>query len=115
MKHTLNIFLPQGGGGLVTEGYKQSPSFTAWAAPVTVTGEVSLVPGEAGRCALWPADSPDTARRRRFCDKVEGYGSVCSCRDPSPVTFSPPPVLNNQIADVPVAIIASNRPHYLYR
>ena len=29
----------------MTEGYKQSPSFTAWAAPVTVTGEVSLVPG----------------------------------------------------------------------
>ena len=54
-------------------------------------------------------------RRRAFCDSIEGYGSVCSCSDPAPLAFHPPPVLNNNIAGVPVAIIASNRPHYLYR
>lgn len=31
-------------------------------------------------------------RRRRFCSKVEGYGSVCSCKDPTPIEFSPDPV-----------------------
>ena len=40
---------------------------------------------------------------------------MCSCSDPAPLVFKPPPVLNNNIAGVPVAIIASNRPHYLYR
>ena len=101
--------------GSTSEGYKQSGSFTDWAAPVTITSEVSLVSAaEHGQCDQWPV-SEETQRRRRFCDKIEGYGSVCSCSDPSPIMFNPPPVLNNQISDVPVAIIASNRPHYLYR
>lgn len=39
---------------------------------------------------------------------------MCSCTDPAPLTFSPPP-LDGPINDVPVAIVASNRPHYLYR
>ncbi len=45
-----------------------------------------------------------------------GYGQVCSCSDPLPISsLSRGPVLNNQVSDVPVAIIASNRPQYLYR
>ncbi len=45
-----------------------------------------------------------------------GYGQVCSCSDPLPISsLSCGPVLNNQVSDVPVAIIASNRPQYLYR
>merc|ERR1719429_29380 len=101
----------------VSEGYKQSESFTDWAPAVSITSELTLSshPGHSGQCQHWSDESPETARRRQFCDKIEGYGSVCSCSDPSPIVFSPPPVLNNQIFDVPVAIIASNRPHYLYR
>ena len=99
----------------LAEALKQSPSFTEWAAPVVVSAEVSLTPGHLGQCHLWPPNSLETQRRQKFCDKIEGYGSVCSCEDPSPILFSPPPVLNNQIAEVPIAIIASNRPHYLYR
>ena len=60
-------------------------------------------------------EGEEVERRRAFCDSIEGYGSVCSCSDPAPLAFHPPPVLNNNIAGVPVAIIASNRPHYLYR
>lgn len=40
-------------------------------------------------------DWPDTAvnrRRRSFCNKLEGYGSVCSCKDPAALTFNPPQV-----------------------
>ena len=101
----------------VSEGYKQSESFTDWAPAVSITSELTLSshPGHSAQCQHWSDESPETARRRQFCDKIEGYGSVCSCSDPSPIVFSPPPVLNNQISDVPVAIIASNRPHYLYR
>lgn len=35
------------------------------------------------------ADTELNRRRRRFCSKVEGYGSVCSCKDPTPIEFSP--------------------------
>ena len=103
-----------GPGGAVSEGYKASPGFTDWAPGLSLTADVRLEVGTAQQCQAW-GEGEEGRRRRRFCDKIEGYGSVCSCDDPSPIIFSPPPVLNNQIAQVPTAIIASNRPHYLYR
>lgn len=48
-----------------------------------------ILPSEA-ECH-W-ADTELNRRRRRFCSKVEGYGSVCSCKDPTPIEFSPDPV-----------------------
>ena len=98
----------------VSEGYKPSPSFSDWAPALLLTAELGLEPGQSLQCPGW-GEGEEGRRRRKFCDKIEGYGSVCSCQDPSPISFSPPPVLNNQIANVPTAIIASNRPHYLYR
>lgn len=49
----------------------------------------SWLPAEA-ECH-WP-DTELNRRRRRFCSKVEGYGSVCSCKDPTPIEFNPDPV-----------------------
>ena len=102
------------GGAVLTEGYHASPSFSDWAPALSVSAQVELEGGGGLQCAGW-GEGEEGRRRRRFCDKIEGYGSVCSCEDPSPIIFSPPPVLNNQVAQVPTAIIASNRPHYLYR
>jgi len=28
-------------------------------------------------------------RRQTFCNKVEGYGDICSCKNPEPIVFSP--------------------------
>lgn len=53
----------------------------------------SLVPPDA-ECH-WP-DTELNRRRRRFCSKVEGYGSVCSCKDPTPIEFNPDPVSMGQ-------------------
>ena len=102
------------GVGLVAEAYKKSPNFSSWGGVVQVTAEIPLAPISESECSSWP-EGEETRQRQKFCDKLEGYGSVCSCNDPSPILFNPPPVLNNQIHNVPVAIIASNRPHYLYR
>lgn len=38
------------------------------------------------------ADTELNRRRKIFCSKVEGYGSICSCRDPAPIEFNPEPV-----------------------
>jgi beta-1,2-N-acetylglucosaminyltransferase len=102
------------GGAKLAEEYRKSPDFSSWATAASLVADLELAaPGEA-ECPAW-GRGEEADRRRAFCDSVEGYGSVCSCRDPAPLAFSPPPVLNNNIAGVPVAIIASNRPHYLYR
>lgn len=82
-------------------------------------------------------------RRTEFCSLVEGYGSVCSCEDPAIISFPFQPLdgplviqssssssssnslpssgsgaIEPKVVDisstVPISIIASNRPHYLY-
>ncbi|CAL1276918.1 unnamed protein product [Larinioides sclopetarius] len=103
----------QKGGKLYGENYSKSPEFNSWGAPVLLRVEVPLVPVEESECD-W-ADNEENNRRRGFCNHIEGYGSVCSCVDPAPLAFAPKEIENNRVRDVPVAIIASNRPHYLYR
>jgi hypothetical protein len=39
----------------------------------------------------WP-DTEENQRRREFCSRVEGYGSVCDCHQPTPINFQPSPV-----------------------
>jgi len=107
-------FVTVKGGHVISEGYKKSPDFRSWGNPVHVSSEVPLTTVSESQCQSWPLGE-ETRRRQEFCNTIEGYGSVCSCEDPSPIIFHPPPVLNNQIPRVPTTIIASNRPHYLYR
>ncbi|XP_051929367.1 protein O-linked-mannose beta-1,2-N-acetylglucosaminyltransferase 1 isoform X2 [Hippocampus zosterae] len=61
------------------------------------------------------ADTEWNRRRKVFCSKVEGYGSICSCKDPAPIEFNAEPLPYNSVFNVPVAVIAGNRPNYLYR
>ncbi|XP_059490734.1 protein O-linked-mannose beta-1,2-N-acetylglucosaminyltransferase 1-like [Neocloeon triangulifer] len=101
------------GGKMFGESYSKSTEFNTWGAPVVLRVEVPLVPVEESECD-WP-ETDENRRRRQFCSRIEGYGSVCSCADPAPLIFNPAPLPRSQVNDVPVAIIASNRPHYLYR
>ncbi|GAB6028767.1 hypothetical protein CHUAL_004583 [Chamberlinius hualienensis] len=103
----------QKGGKMFGESYSKSPEFNTWGAPVLLKAEVPLVSSEESECN-WP-DAEENKLRRAFCNRIEGYGSVCSCSDPAPITFNPEPIVNSIVYNVPVAIIASNRPHYLYR
>ncbi|KAK3870180.1 hypothetical protein Pcinc_024567 [Petrolisthes cinctipes] len=101
------------GGRVYQEQVSRSPDFNTWATPVMLRAEVPLVTLEESECE-WP-EGEEQHRRREFCGHIEGYGSVCACTDPAPLSFTTEPLLNNQVHDVPVTIIASNRPHYLYR
>ncbi|KAF0295408.1 Protein O-linked-mannose beta-1,2-N-acetylglucosaminyltransferase 1 [Amphibalanus amphitrite] len=103
----------QKGGKLLAEGHSKSPGFNTWGSAVQLRTEVPLVPLEDTQCP-WP-DTEETVRRRQFCDTTEGYGSVCSCSDPAPLQYEGPPIKDGPVAGVPVLVIASNRPHYLYR
>ncbi|PNF43588.1 Protein O-linked-mannose beta-1,2-N-acetylglucosaminyltransferase 1, partial [Cryptotermes secundus] len=105
--------LTQKGAKMFGESYSKSTEFNTWGAPVVLRTEIPLMPIEESECD-W-ADTDENRRRREFCNHIEGYGSVCSCTDPAPLLFNPEPLVNNKVHDVPVAVIASNRPHYLYR
>ncbi|XP_029939770.1 protein O-linked-mannose beta-1,2-N-acetylglucosaminyltransferase 1 isoform X1 [Salarias fasciatus] len=104
----------QKGGPVYGEKSSKSPSLSSWADPVLLQTQVQLSAAEAESECAW-SDGELNRRRRTFCSKVEGYGSICSCRDPAPIHFSPEPLQNNNVFDVPVAVIAGNRPNYLYR
>ncbi|KAI2809946.1 Protein O-linked-mannose beta-1,2-N-acetylglucosaminyltransferase 1 [Blomia tropicalis] len=102
------------------EAYAKSPEFNSWAAPVLLQATVPLVPAEESECD-WPI-SAENQRRRSFCSKIEGYGSVCNCHDPALVNFAElaripadSESVYSRISKVPIIIVASNRPQYLYR
>lgn len=82
-----------------------------------VTSTSSIIPDlKPVSGSIFLADDEETqARRRHFCSRIEGYGSVCSCNDPLPLRFMSNFDPVSAISQVPIAIIASNRPHYLYR
>ncbi|MBN3302274.1 PMGT1 acetylglucosaminyltransferase, partial [Amia calva] len=101
------------GGQVYGEKHSKSPALSTWGDPVLLKTEVQLTASEDAECH-W-SDTELNRRRKLFCSKVEGYGSICSCKDPAPIEFSPDPLPDNRVYDVPVAVIAGNRPNYLYR
>ncbi|KAF6110799.1 protein O-linked mannose N-acetylglucosaminyltransferase 1 (beta 1,2-) [Phyllostomus discolor] len=82
-------FVGRKGGPVLGEKHSKSPALSSWGDPVLLKTDVPLSSTEEAECH-W-ADTELNRRRRRFCSKVEGYGSVCSCKDPTPIEFSPDP------------------------
>ncbi|KAM4547769.1 protein O-linked-mannose beta-1,2-N-acetylglucosaminyltransferase 1 [Odontesthes bonariensis] len=101
------------GGQVYGEKHCKSPALSTWGDPVLLKTEVQLTASEEAECH-W-ADTELNRRRKLFCSKVEGYGSICGCKDPAPIEFNPDPLPNSNVFSVPVAVIAGNRPNYLYR
>ncbi|KAK4291429.1 hypothetical protein Pmani_035741, partial [Petrolisthes manimaculis] len=58
---------------------------------------------------------PLEAARARFCQMYDGYGDLCSCPDLAPLTYPELELKDSAISDVPLVVLASNRPTYLYR
>lgn len=100
------------------ETLSKSPSLSEWGLATSLHVEVPLVNQSMVECDQWPKDE-ESRRRRSFCNQMEGYGSVCSCSDPAPMSFAPDPIpdvaVARLVADIPIIVIASARPHYLYR
>ncbi|XP_050425936.1 protein O-linked-mannose beta-1,2-N-acetylglucosaminyltransferase 1-like [Adelges cooleyi] len=103
----------QKGVRMYGEGFGKNPSRSSWGADVQLRVDVPLTSYKNHECN-WP-DSEENARRKIFCNNIEGYGNVCSCFNPDPLIFSPTPLPSSNLQNVPVSIIASNRPNYLFR
>ena len=67
--------------------------------------------------STWTGD--DAVRRASFCSSrrnASKFRNVCTCENPAPITFTPKmPEKLSYIQQVPVLIIAANRPNYLFR
>ncbi|KAK7101018.1 protein O-linked-mannose beta-1,2-N-acetylglucosaminyltransferase 1-like [Littorina saxatilis] len=101
------------GGSKIAEGHSKAPNLSTWGEKVALEAQIPLSDRSEAECK-WPNDEVGK-RRRTFCSKVEGYGSVCTCDDAAPINLTPDALRDNKVSDVPVAVIASDRPHYLYR
>lgn len=105
------------------EALAKSPHFSGWAPEVLLETRVQLDNDDdddddarAQSQCRWDSGEPDEdARRRAFCSRIEGYGSVCDCSRPAPISFKSERIRNNQLAHVPILVMASNRPFYLNR
>ncbi|EDO45785.1 predicted protein [Nematostella vectensis] len=106
-------FVVQKKGKVYAESLGKAETLGTWAAPVSIDVNVPLASGKNIECR-WE-ETEVNKRRRVFCNKYEGYGSVCSCTNPAEIDIKSDPLPGNALLELPVAIIASNRPHYLYR
>ncbi|XP_039261813.2 protein O-linked-mannose beta-1,2-N-acetylglucosaminyltransferase 1-like [Styela clava] len=94
------------------ENLETTEDITAWATDVVIATDIDSIESQVITCD-WPQSDPFTTRRAHFCSHFDGYLELCTCNNPSPLTFGTKEVL--PASSVPVAIIASNRPQYLYR
>lgn len=67
------------------EGFQHSTVANEWAAPVIIHTTVPLRPQSIVECS-WE-DNEENRRRKEFCDKFDGYGSICRCKYFSLCTF----------------------------
>lgn len=100
------------GGGAVGEDVGKSPDPQNWGADVRLTVTIAK-PDSLVECD-WP-DTEENRRRVKFCSRYEGYGSLCHCANPLPLSVKPLLLSPNNVEDIPVTVIASNRPFYLFR
>ncbi|XP_038056368.1 protein O-linked-mannose beta-1,2-N-acetylglucosaminyltransferase 1-like [Patiria miniata] len=100
-------------GHAFAEMHNKAVDMNHWGSPVILKTTINLMSVKESECS-WP-DTEANQRRRTFCDQLEGYGSLCSCDAPAPIEMRPEQLKNNTMWNIPVVVIASNRPNYLYR
>ena len=84
----------------------------SWPPPATAHVYLQLLPKE-NECDFGFGEEAE--RRRNFCSSHDAYGKICNCSDPEPIYFSPSPLEDSNISDIPVVIMAAERPFYLHR
>ena len=66
-------------GKIYVEGHSHIDDISKWPEPVGVQAMVELREDDVG--CDW-GNSEESRRRKAFCKKYEGYGSVCHCKYP---------------------------------
>nr|XP_006014034.2 PREDICTED: protein O-linked-mannose beta-1,2-N-acetylglucosaminyltransferase 1-like [Latimeria chalumnae] len=87
-------FVVKKGGQVYGEKHSKSPALSTWGDPVLLKTEVQLTSAEGLLAST-------------LCLPLVGYRTYCVC-----ILFQ---LKDNKVYNVPVAVIAGNRPNYLYR
>ncbi|OQV13331.1 Protein O-linked-mannose beta-1,2-N-acetylglucosaminyltransferase 1 [Hypsibius exemplaris] len=91
-------------------------------APLTLQFDFpTLAPSDLLVCQSSSSSSTSHEKRSRFCGLTDGYPEVCRCENPHDIIFHPAPLqlettsefMVDRRINVPVAVIAGNRPYYL--
>ena len=98
-------------GGKAVEGINKG-SYDKWAERTTAKAIIPLF-SKAYSCDY--GSSEEAIRRRDFCFEYEGYFDICRCTNFAPIKLKGKSLPNNRISNLPVAVIAANRPLYLAR
>ena len=96
----------------VVEDLHKPPKPDKWPVPAKVRISMILIP-DSDACDYGADDAGN--RRREFCKSYDGYGNVCKCHNFDAIDIKAKSLHSNKLSNIPVAIIASNRPYYLYR
>ncbi|XP_037080422.1 LOW QUALITY PROTEIN: protein O-linked-mannose beta-1,2-N-acetylglucosaminyltransferase 1-like [Pollicipes pollicipes] len=59
--------------------------------------------------------TPKNLKLAKFCFKYDGYGDLCDCKSESSLPIGHEQLEHNNLTDVPIAVVASNRPQALFR
>lgn len=82
----------------LAEGLTKSSKFSDWAPPAIIEAKVELLKPSAKsnfQNCRWNMHNLDEFNRRSdFCNKIEGYGRICDCEYPAPITFETVKVSN---------------------
>ena len=97
----------------VTENIEKYTGGDRW--PHPVRARVSLKLEKKSDVELCYGENKEASKRRLFCETYEGYENVCECNNDKDLYKKPPGLVNNNVAEFPVVIIASKRPRYLFR
>lgn len=78
----------------LSETLTKSSRFSDWAPPAILRTQIELadrtIEDDASKGCSWRSgSSPEDRRRLKFCSRIEGYGSVCDCDSPAPISFAP--------------------------
>ncbi|XP_065904729.1 protein O-linked-mannose beta-1,2-N-acetylglucosaminyltransferase 1-like isoform X2 [Dysidea avara] len=106
------VFATKKQGAVLGEDHSKSPGLSEWGEDTSLTITIPL--DVIQPVCNWP-NTNENKLRQKFCSQYEGYKELCDCSDPIPITIKSDSLPNNNIHDVPVGIIASNRPQYLFK
>nr|CAB3265040.1 protein O-linked-mannose beta-1,2-N-acetylglucosaminyltransferase 1 [Phallusia mammillata] len=100
---------------LLNEHIQHTSNVSKWPEPVylKVTVDPKMFDSSKPLCD-WPP-SEANSRRIEFCSKYFGYNDLCTCSVNNIMQGSQVDFSDNLVKNVHVVVIASNRPHYLYR
>ena len=101
-------------GELHCEDLTDAKDTASWGSPVKIS--CSVVPRQPTyfQNCHWPSTSTN-ARREHFCARYDGYEELCSCGSEFNLEHKMTNFTPNHVQNIPVVVIASNRPQYLYR